>query len=290
MDTLIASLRYYVTPHHTNNHRPALMHPTILSGLVVLLLCFQISVRLIHRARPDILGFATNISIDQLIGFTNEQREEQSLSTLTLSPTLSRAAEKKAKDMFEKGYWAHNAPDGATPWDFIHGEGYRYTYAGENLARDFSYSKDVVDAWMASPSHRDNLMRPEYQEIGFAVVNGTLNGSETTLVVQMFGTKREGTAIVQETKKPIIPEVSAREVDRNPVQLGVVNEPAIDMSSLQRNISFMMLGVFMTVLIIDGMMIWKHRTVRIAGHNMAHFIFLLMIAGIVLVGTSGSVL
>ena len=192
--------------------------------------------------------------------------------------------------MFEKGYWAHNAPDGATPWDFIHGEGYRYTYAGENLARDFSYSKDVVDAWMASPSHRDNLMRPEYQEIGFAVVNGTLNGSETTLVVQMFGTKREGTAIVQETKKPIIPEVSAREVDRNPVQLGVVNEPAIDMSSLQRNISFMMLGVFMTVLIIDGMMIWKHRTVRIAGHNMAHFIFLLMIAGIVLVGTSGSVL
>ena len=290
MDTLIASLRYYVTPHHTNNHRPALMHPTILSGLVVLLLCFQISVRLIHRARPDILGFATNISIDQLIGFTNEQRGEQSLSTLTLSPTLSRAAEKKAKDMFEKGYWAHNAPDGATPWDFIHGEGYRYTYAGENLARDFSYSKDVVDAWMASPSHRDNLMRPEYQEIGFAVVNGTLNGSETTLVVQMFGTKREGTAIVQETKKPIIPEVSAREVDRNPVQLGVVNEPAIDMSSLQRNISFMMLGVFMTVLIIDGMMIWKHRTVRIAGHNMAHFIFLLMIAGIVLVGTSGSVL
>lgn len=290
MDTLIASLRYYVTPHHTNNHRPALMHPTILSGLVVLLLCFQISVRLIHRARPDILGFATNISIDQLTSFTNKQREEQSLSTLTLSPTLSRAAEKKAKDMFEKGYWAHNAPDGATPWDFIHGEGYRYTYAGENLARDFSYSKDVVDAWMASPSHRDNLMRPEYQEIGFAVVNGTLNGSETTLVVQMFGTKREGTAIVQETKKPIIPEVSAREVDRNPVQLGVVNEPAIDMSSLQRNISFMMLGVFMTVLIIDGMMIWKHRTVRIAGHNMAHFIFLLMIAGIVLVGTSGSVL
>ena len=290
MDTLIASLRYYVTPHHTNNHRPALLHPTALSGLVVLLLCFQISVRFIHRARPDILGFATNISIDQLIGFTNEQREEQSLSTLTLSPTLSRAAEKKANDMFEKGYWAHNAPDGTTPWDFIHGEGYRYTYAGENLARDFSYSKDVVDAWMASPSHRDNLMRPEYQEIGFAVVNGTLNGSETTLVVQMFGTKREGTAIVQETKKPIIPEVSAREVDRNPVQLGVVNEPAIDMSSLQRNISFMMLGVFMTVLIIDGMMIWKHRTVRIAGHNMAHFIFLLMIAGIVLVGTSGSVL
>jgi len=290
MDTLIASLRHYVTPHHTNNHRPALLHPTALSGLVVLLLCFQISVRFIHRARPDILGFATNISIDQLTSFTNKQREEQSLSTLTLSPTLSRAAEKKAKDMFEKGYWAHNAPDGATPWDFIHGEGYRYTYAGENLARDFSYSKDVVDAWMASPSHRDNLMRPEYQEIGFAVVNGTLNGSETTLVVQMFGTKREGTAIVQETKKPIIPEVSAREVDRNPVQLGVVNEPAIDMSSLQRNISFMMLGVFMTVLIIDGMMIWKHRTVRIAGHNMAHFIFLLMIAGIVLVGTSGSVL
>lgn len=290
METLIASLRYYLTPHHSNNHRPALMQPVYLAVIVVFLFGLQISTRLLHSARPDILGFATNISIDQLLVYTNEERQSDGLSLLSLNPVLSQAAEKKAKDMFEKGYWAHNAPDGTTPWDFIHGEGYRYTFAGENLARDFSYSKDVVDAWMASPSHRDNLMRPEYQDIGFAVVNGTLNGEETTLVVQMFGTKRQGAAVAQHEPKPLVPPVSANEHSAQPVQLGAVNRPAIDLSSFQRNISFMMLGVFMAVLAIDGMMIWRHKTIRIAGHNMAHFIFLLMIAGIVILGTSGSIL
>src|SRR3989338_7182361 len=106
---------------------------------------------------------------------------------LELNPELSLAAEKKAEDMFARNYWAHNGPNGSTPWDFIKGAGYTYIYAGENLAKDFQNSNDVVQAWMKSPSHRENILRKEYQDIGFAVVNGVLNGEETTLVIQMFG-------------------------------------------------------------------------------------------------------
>jgi len=90
--------------------------------------------------------------------------------------------------MFAKDFWAHIAPDGTTPWKFILDSGYKYLYAGENLAKDFQTSDDVVAAWMASKmGHRENILNTHYNEIGVAVVNGTLGGFQTTLVVQMFG-------------------------------------------------------------------------------------------------------
>ena len=53
-----------------------------------------------------------------------------------------------------------------------------------------------MTAWMNSPTHRDNVLRKDFTEVGFAVVDGTLGGEQTTLVVQMFGkpstTRRSG--------------------------------------------------------------------------------------------------
>ena len=66
--------------------------------------------------------------------------------------------------MIAKNYWAHNAPDGASPWSFFKNVGYRYLYAGENLARDFGDSASVVNAWMNSPTHRDNLLSGRYRK------------------------------------------------------------------------------------------------------------------------------
>jgi hypothetical protein len=96
--------------------------------------------------------------------------------------------------MFQGQYWSHTAPDGEEPWDFIHEAGYSYKTAGENLARDFSSTGEMFDAWMASPTHRENILNGQFQEIGIAVVSGTLSGFQTTLVVQMFGTPATGTA------------------------------------------------------------------------------------------------
>lgn len=298
MVTLVYTIRHLFTPHESNNHRPHILHPSLLTVIIGFLVLLQLSFRVVHEARPDILGFATNITIDQLLQYTNNEREQTGVGTLTFSPVLSHAAEKKAQDMFADDYWAHNAPDGTTPWDFIVAEGYKYTYAGENLARDFSSSKDVVDAWMQSPSHRDNLLRSEYDEIGFAVVNGVLNGRETTLVVQMFGKQRGSTVanIPSQTvqsaqnnplKVPVV-EASGESVAARPA--GIVMNPNIDLKHLQKNSALILLGIFMTVLVMDGYLIWKRKTVRFAGHNLAHFIFLLMIVGVVLLSTSGAIL
>ena len=86
--------------------------------------------------------------------------------------------------MFSKDYWAHNAPDGTTPWVFIKNTGYNYIYAGENLARGFNSASDVINAWMNSPEHRQNVLSPNYQNVGFAVATGTLSGEDTVLVVE----------------------------------------------------------------------------------------------------------
>jgi hypothetical protein len=89
--------------------------------------------------------------------------------------------------MMLKNYWAHISPDGTTPWHFINDSGYAYSAAGENLAKDFNISSGVIAGWMGSPLNRDNVLNPTYQDVGYAVIDGSLVGSETTLVVAMYG-------------------------------------------------------------------------------------------------------
>lgn len=132
---------------------------------------------------------AGSISADRLIQLTNLDRRNAGLVELKHNSTLDQAAFAKAQNMFEQDYWDHYGPNGETPWDFIKDAGYNpYKQAGENLAKGFSTSEGVHQAWMASPTHKANIMESKYRDIGFAVVDGYLQGERVTLVVQMFGT------------------------------------------------------------------------------------------------------
>jgi uncharacterized protein YkwD len=132
---------------------------------------------------------ASSISADRLIELTNLDRRNAGLIELKRSSLLDQAAFAKAQNMFEEDYWDHFGPNGESPWQFIRATGYDpYRYAGENLAKGFSTSEGVHQAWMASPTHKENIMESNYRDIGFAVVDGYLEGEKVTLVVQMFGT------------------------------------------------------------------------------------------------------
>jgi hypothetical protein len=89
--------------------------------------------------------------------------------------------------MAEKGYFSHTGPDGAQPWKWFREAGYRYEYAGENLAVNFNESEDVVNAWMKSPTHRANILKHDFTEVGIGVATGTYKGKEAVFVVQFFG-------------------------------------------------------------------------------------------------------
>jgi hypothetical protein len=118
---------------------------------------------------------------------TNENRQEQNLSTLAVNPLLNKVAELKARDMAEKGYFSHVSPDGKKPWYWFKQAGYNYEYAGENLAVDFTDSQDVVAAWMNSPTHRANVLKEQYTEMETGIATGTYKGHETVFVAQAFG-------------------------------------------------------------------------------------------------------
>ena len=123
-----------------------------------------------------------------VIDLTNDERQLTDVQPLSRNPILDEAARQKAEHMAEKGYFAHYSPGGVSPWHWFREVGYQFAYAGENLAVHFTDSRAVVQAWMDSPSHRENIENENFTEIGVGTARGQYNGFDTIFVVQMFGT------------------------------------------------------------------------------------------------------
>ncbi len=202
MQNILNFIKHIFTPTHSNNYRAKALHTNIL----VMYLFIALALSLIFSVSQKVLGVATDISISKLVELVNQKRAEHGLSALAFNEQLSDAARRKASGMLAHDCWAHFCDGGVSPWTSILESGYVYDTAGENLAKDFCCSSDVVNAWMDSPTHRDNILRSTYKDVGFAVVNGNLSGGETTLVVQMFGSPRG-----QSQPKAIVPEAQAQD-------------------------------------------------------------------------------
>ncbi|MDB5160451.1 MAG: hypothetical protein JWO99_714 [Candidatus Saccharibacteria bacterium] len=183
-------LRHLFLPNKKNNFHPIALRPAGLAIFLSLIVVAQLSYNVFSAHQMQVLGYAIDINVSDINTISNQQRTNAGLPALNLNSQLNSAALAKANDMFAKDYWAHNAPDGKTPWQFIQEAGYNYVYAGENLAMDFSTSNGVVSGWMTSPGHRANILNTNYQDVGYAVVNGTLQGEETTLVVAEYGSQQ----------------------------------------------------------------------------------------------------
>jgi len=176
-------VRKLFLPNKNNGYKPYLLRKSALSIYTLILLLLNMFGGLLGI--PE--AMASTITPANIIQLTNQQRASAGLNTLSTDSRLSAAAQAKANNMFQEQYWDHFGPNGETPWMFISQAGYTYVYAGENLAKGFRTAEGVHEAWMASPTHRDNIMSNKYKDIGVAVVQGVLEGKETTLVVQMFG-------------------------------------------------------------------------------------------------------
>lgn len=124
----------------------------------------------------------------KVIEETNIQRQNNGLPALKESSLLDNAALAKANDMFKNQYFEHNSPSGVKPGDLINSYGYDYILAGENLILgNFSSEKEVVEKWMESQGHRENILNNRYTEIGVAVVKGSYDGQPVWIGVQEFG-------------------------------------------------------------------------------------------------------
>lgn len=309
MKKIVDTLRHLLIPHEDNNFRSKVLHIDFLTVYLIIALVLTFTFKSLQSPLSDVLGYATDITTDKLYQLSNSQRQNNGLGILTYNEKLSQAARQKAQDMFNKNYWAHYGPNGETPWNFILGAGYQYEYAGENLAKNFLFSDGVVDAWMASPTHRENILRPEYTDVGYAVLNGVINGEETTLVVQMFGTPLNNTAVSQpEVQQAIAPSLIPQNIENQTPQeheskedfrqlIGgkpvLAHEKSTPIALTQRlsfNVNVVFLGFILLALILDLYFSVKLKVIRISSKNVAHIVFISFIIGGLILVTRGAIL
>lgn len=185
------------TRHHSNlrpkhKHTKDYLKPYWPYVPVILLMGFAVWLAqplYARRSHQSVLAYATSMNSQQLLNSTNTSRQADKLETLKLNEQLAKAAQDKANDMVAKDYWAHATPDGTQPWAFVTTAGYQYQKAGENLAYGFLTSDETIQGWLGSPSHRANMLDPDFNEVGFGFANSRnfdKNGP-ATVVVAMYG-------------------------------------------------------------------------------------------------------
>lgn len=284
---LTALLIHFFVPHESNNHRAKILHPLFIVWSILVFVATQFLIPFLPNVTPAVLGYASSITPAEIVELTNSERQGYGVPALKLDSTLSQAAQAKGADMFARNYWAHVAPDGTQPWAFFVASGYQYRYAGENLARDFYNSKNVVDAWMNSKTHRENLLSNKYDDIGVAVIDGELDGVKTTLVVQFFGTKFGSASAIGEEVSGAVPPSSISTGTLGGLVAGTGVKPLnvgqlggtrfsflLSPFSSTKRIAIFLVSLFITILSID-MVVVRHKGVeRRSSRSLAHFMFL----------------
>ncbi|PIP74849.1 MAG: hypothetical protein CO135_02970 [Candidatus Levybacteria bacterium CG_4_9_14_3_um_filter_35_16] len=316
-------------PHYTNNYRAKLLHHESLLLVILIFFFGAFTLNYTSKTFPSVLGISSDITVSDLLNLTNQKRTENGLPPLSINQRLSNAASSKARNMFTENYWAHISPGGTTPWSFIRSAGYSYVYAGENLAKGFTNSQDVVNAWMASPSHRKNVLSGNYNNVGFSIQTGNLVGEETVLIVQMFGSSSESQtppAISLEEEKPVEvkkvaaaiplqtdqpvqePEKQASKpafLTQTKVQNQVKNTPAIkgnlvmgsakippaiNSGLLTKNLALIAISSFIFILTMDLILVKRKRIARAVGHNIDHILFFVLMILLISIFTRGVII
>jgi uncharacterized protein YkwD len=146
-----------------------------------------------------------------IIYWTNQARAANNLPPLSENSVLDVTASAKTDDMFAKSYFEHTSPTGMTVSSQAKNAGYSYLMIGENLALgQFASAKEIVDAWMASPGHRANILNTRYSEIGIGVKKSTYQGNVVWIATQHFGLPSSACPSVDANLKNIISENQAR--------------------------------------------------------------------------------
>ncbi len=184
-------VRNHCVPTKENAYRPGALARTSIVFFLAVTLAVEGFLVAGLVARESDNSFLSAVIASDVVTLTNAHRHDASLGGLQENTLLDDAAQAKALDMASRGYFSHVAPDGTLPWTWITSAGYDYQYAGENLAVRFNDATNVVNAWMASPTHRENILKPAYTQIGVGVADGIYQGQPATFVVQFFATPKQ---------------------------------------------------------------------------------------------------
>lgn len=134
--------------------------------------------------RVDLKFKTTEVTVDtaseqKMLSLVNEERAKQGLKQLVWDEELAKVARKHSADMFARGYFAHENPDGLSPFDRMEQAGVKFQVAGENIA--YAPNVDLAhNGLMRSPGHRANIMGADYGRLGIGVIDGGIYGKMFT--------------------------------------------------------------------------------------------------------------
>jgi len=118
----------------------------------------------VFGGNPDLESMAQRV-----LELTNEERAKNNLHPLTWNATLAQAGADHCQDMIDKNYFEHVSPTGTTPGDRATAAGYHWMLVGENIAAGYKSPESVVEGWMNSPDHKENILRKEFKELGVGI-------------------------------------------------------------------------------------------------------------------------
>lgn len=117
-----------------------------------------------------------------MLDLVNRERTGRGLGALVMDEPLRQLARSHADDMFRRGYFAHDTPEGKDPFDRMRDAGIFFGQAGENLA--LAPTLDIAhDGLMNSPGHRANILNGGFRKVGIGVLDGGVYGK---MFVQEF--------------------------------------------------------------------------------------------------------
>lgn len=131
----------------------------------------------------------TDITVANVFSLTNQTRQELGLALLRPNDILTRVAQTKCEDMATRDYFAHTDPDGQKVYRYI--QGYDYFLAGENLAVNFKTIQRLYQAWLDSPTHKANIVQPQYRDMGVGIAKGFYKGNpDRVYACVVFGAEK----------------------------------------------------------------------------------------------------
>ena len=112
----------------------------------------------------------TNLNAEMARDLINAYRKEKGLKALRLSPELTEAAKGHSRDLAKWDRISHYGSDGSNPWDRVKRAGYKARLAAENVGTGQVDFGEVMRGWKDSPGHNKNLLLPDADHMGIALV------------------------------------------------------------------------------------------------------------------------
>jgi hypothetical protein len=217
-------LKHYLIASEHNDYRPWILTPAALGVFCLVIWGLR------FFGTTSMTLASASIDANELMNRVNNERTQRFIPALTTNTKLISAASSKASDMLKRSYFAHIDPDGKEVWPRIENAGYKpWITLGENLAMDFDNAPELVAAWMNSPSHRENIVNPKFEDQGLSSIAGSYAPShDTVMVVSLFGT------LVKSNPVPAKTQSSAKsQPAQTPASLPVIQNPPANTSKLK---------------------------------------------------------